>query len=158
MKPASPPPKLPPAYERQGKTYRKPASSPPPKLPITPAYERQGKLFRSNEGFSFKIWIEELEAKREGIKGVILNYLKDKLNINDDEAILDMPLGSIDKKVLSDLLNRGLITTSNEDIMQDIQNGNGTIMDLIAKLAGGAPPQKLLVHKPPENTYGEPSG
>jgi len=156
MKPANPPPQLPPAYERQGKTFRKPAVSPPPKLPITPAYERQGKVLRSkfNENFSFKLWLEDLDAKRDGIKGTILNYLKDKLNINDDEAILNMPLGSIDKKVLSDLMNRGLISTSNEDVMQDIQNGNGTIMDLIAKLAGGPAPQKLLIHRKP--TFGEP--
>jgi len=105
------------------------------------------------KSLEFKLWLENLNAKREGIKGTILNYLKDKLSINDDDAILNMPIGSIDRKVLSDLMNRGLISTSNEDVVQDIQNGNGTIMDLIAKLAGGTAPQKILIHRKSE---GEP--
>jgi hypothetical protein len=100
----------------------------------------------------FKLWLEVLEAKREGIKGTILNFLKDKLEPNDDNTILNTEIRAIDSKILGDLMNHGLISTSDDDVKQDIQNRNGTIMDLIAKLAGGTPPQKFLVH----NKLGEP--
>ncbi len=97
----------------------------------------------------FKKWFEDVEAKNEGIKDTILNLLKDKLNINDDDAILAMPIASISKNVISDLMSRGIINTASDEVSQDIQNGSGTIADLINKLSGMGGSQRLLIHRNP---------
>lgn len=88
---------------------------------------------------NFKTWLENVEAKREGIKGTILNFLKDKLNLDSDEAVLSLALSSIDKSVLRDLVNRGTVNTSDDMIIQSIKNGSGTVMDLVDRLSGVAP-------------------
>ena len=84
----------------------------------------------------FKIWLENIEAKRNGIKDTILQFLRDKLNIRSDSAILSMSLGSIDKKVISDLSERGLISSADGDVLDDIRNGSITVQQLIDRLAG----------------------
>lgn len=84
----------------------------------------------------FTLWLEDLEAKRDGIKDTILNFLKDKLNINDEDAILNMPLNAIDRSIVADLGNRGMINTESPEVAQNIKNGSGTVLDLINKLAG----------------------
>jgi len=85
---------------------------------------------------NFKNWFENLEAKHSGVKDVILNFLQDKLNINDTDEILSMPIGAIDKNVLNDLMNRGMINTSSDDVVQMIKNGSGTVLDLIDRISG----------------------
>lgn len=84
----------------------------------------------------FKIWIENIVAKENGIRDTVLNFLKSKIKIHDDDAILNMSLNSIDKGVISDLLRLGIVNTSDDATMQDIQNGTLTVQDLIARLAG----------------------
>lgn len=84
----------------------------------------------------FNLWLEDLEAKRNGIKDTILNFLKDKLNISDDDAILDMPLNAIDHSIVAELLNRGIINTSSDEARQSIKNNSGTVLDMINRLAG----------------------
>ncbi|RDJ35378.1 MAG: hypothetical protein DWQ19_11220 [Crenarchaeota archaeon] len=84
---------------------------------------------------NFKLWLENIEAKREGIKGTILNFLKDKLNLDDDQAVLSLSLSSIGHDVLTDLIHRGLISTSDDMTIQTIKNRTGTVHDLIDLLA-----------------------
>jgi hypothetical protein len=87
----------------------------------------------------FKQWLENLDSKRDGVKGIILNFLKDKLNLDDDEAILSLSLNSIGKDVLSDLMARGMINTTDDTVLQSIKNGNGSVADLIDRISGIAP-------------------
>ena len=97
----------------------------------------------------FKFYIEN-EALRNGIRGTILDFLKDALNIKDDDTILSMNFGAIDQKVVSDLLSRGVITTADESIMQDLKNGTITVAELIERLSGGSkPPSRLPYMKIP---------
>ena len=95
----------------------------------------------------FRPWLENLEAKRTGVKDVILNFLKSKLHIDDDQEILSMPLGSIDKKVIGDLLARGIISTADEGIAQDVKNGSITVMELVNRLSGWQGKSMDLPHK-----------
>lgn len=87
----------------------------------------------------FKLWLENLDSKRDGVKGTILNFLKDKLNLDSDEAILSLPLNSIGKEVLGDLMARGLVNTGDDTVLQSIKNGNGSVAELIDRVAGMAP-------------------
>ncbi len=83
----------------------------------------------------FSIWLENTEAKKEGSQSIILNYLMDKLSIRDPDVILQMNTNELDTKVVSDLMNRGIVATSNEDLLNRIKNGI-VIKDLIDLLAG----------------------
>lgn len=98
---------------------------------------------------NFRIWLEDVEAKANSAKDIILNYLKDKLHINDTDSILDMKLGSIDKSILSDLMQRGIVTTATADISQDIQNGSLTVQELVNKISG-------VQNNIPRLTYAKP--
>ena len=83
---------------------------------------------------NFKIWVESLEEKKDSMKSIILNILKDYLNINEDDIILNLKLSSIDKEIISDLLNRGIFKGSDE-IEDLIKNSNITVLELIEKLS-----------------------
>ena len=78
----------------------------------------------------FKAWLEA-----NGSQDIILNFLKDKLNITDDETILQMNTADMDDSVVGDLMNRGIISTSSQDILSRVKNGI-TIKELIELLAG----------------------
>ena len=92
----------------------------------------------------FKTWLENLVAKTDGIKNTVLDFLKDKLSIQDDEAILTMPLSSIDQNVIGELLNRGFIQNAPEELLMDIKNGSLTVGDMVDRLAGGEKPPLML--------------
>jgi hypothetical protein len=86
--------------------------------------------------FNFKRWLEYSSAKQNGIKDTILNFLKDELNVKDEDTILSMKIGSIDNSIINDLMSRGIVKTSDGDILDDIKNGSITVQDLIDKLSG----------------------
>jgi hypothetical protein len=93
---------------------------------------------------NFKNWIESIEANKSGIKDTIINFLKDALNINDEEAILSMKLSSMDNEIINDLMRRGIVASSDENILSDIKNGSITVSELIDKLASdGSSSQQL---------------
>ena len=48
---------------------------------------------------TFTQWFENLEASRMASRDMLLAYFRQKLNIKDDQAILDMPLDEIDDAV-----------------------------------------------------------
>lgn len=84
----------------------------------------------------FKNWIESVEANRAGIEDTILGFLRSKLKITDDQSLLSLPLGSMDKNVVHDLINRGIISGADESVLTDIKNGNITVSGLIDRLSG----------------------
>lgn len=95
----------------------------------------------------FKLWFENIEAKKGGIKDTILDFLKDKLNIDDEEEILSMQLSSIDQGVINSLMSRGIIQNAPDDLMQDIKNGSMTVGDMVNRLAGDQKTPLLLPFK-----------
>jgi hypothetical protein len=92
----------------------------------------------------FKLWLENIEATRTGIKDTILKFLKPKLKIRDDSAILSMSLGSMDASVVSDLVNRGLVSGAGDDTLSAIRNGTITVSDLIDRISGFSTPKLAL--------------
>lgn len=93
---------------------------------------------------NFKKWVEDVSAKEAGDKDTILNFLKDELGITDDETILAMKIGSIDKGIINNLLKHGIIASANNDLLDDIKNGSITVEELIQRLSsGGAAPSQL---------------
>lgn len=84
---------------------------------------------------NFKYWLESVEANKAGIKDTIINFLKDALNINDEEAILSISFSAIDNEIINDLVRRGIIASADETILSDIKNGSITVSELIDKLA-----------------------
>ncbi len=95
----------------------------------------------------FKLWLENLEAKKSGIQSTVLDFLKDKMNIDDDDEILSMQLSSIDQSLISSLLSRGIIQDAPDELLQDIKNGSLTVGDMINRLAGDQKTQLLLPFK-----------
>lgn len=95
----------------------------------------------------FKIWMEET-TKAAGIKGNLLDFLKDKLHIHDDEEILSMPLNHIDKAIVTDLLRRGILNGAEDALVSDIKNGNITVGDVANRLGGGHPQLNLPFYEP----------
>ena len=95
----------------------------------------------------FKAWLEA-----SGKQDIILNFLKDKLNISDDETILQMSTADMEDSVIGDLLNRGIVSTASQDIITRIKNGI-TIKELIDLLAGEAGGSNF----PGPNTQAPPS-
>jgi hypothetical protein len=105
-------------------------------MPIAHALFRLGGL--NNDMFkSFKMWVEDIEARRIGSRDVILNFLKTELHITDDATILGMSTKDMDPSIISKLLNRGIISTSSPDIMDRIKNGV-TVDELVDLLASDA--------------------
>lgn len=84
---------------------------------------------------SFHLWLENKEAQHMGIKDNIVQFLKDELHITNEEDILDMNTADIDSEVISKLSERGIITTSDESIIERIKDGI-TIQELINLLSG----------------------
>lgn len=89
-----------------------------------------------NKDMNFKNWFENMVAKMDGIKGTVLDFLKDKLNIENDDLILSMSLKDIDPNIVSQLLNRGFFQNSSPDLLNDIKNGTLTVEEMINRLAG----------------------
>lgn len=84
---------------------------------------------------NFKNWLESVEVKKAGIKDTIINFLKDSLNVKDEEVILSMNLSDIDSDVVNDLLRRGMISQADSNTLTDIKNGSITVSELIDRLA-----------------------
>lgn len=86
----------------------------------------------------FKLWIEDIETKKTASRDIILNFLKDKMQTDDEEAILQMTAHDIDAKdpnAIQDLLNRGAISTTDQGIISRLQKGDldiKTLIDLIS--------------------------
>jgi len=82
----------------------------------------------------FKLWLENIEAKRKAMQDTLVNFLKDELNITDDEIVLQMSTTDIDRDVINKLNLRGIISTSSPYIQDAIKNGV-TIEELAGLLA-----------------------
>lgn len=81
---------------------------------------------------TFKQWLENVNVS--GSESIILNYLMDRLNIRDENVVLQMQTTDIDPQVIHDLLNRGIVNTDNDAVVTRIKNGI-TIRELIDLLA-----------------------
>lgn len=81
---------------------------------------------------TFTKWIENLESQITGSKNVVLNFLKDELNINDEDLLLQLNTLDVSPEILSKLTQRGIIA-NNPEIKDLIRNGI-TIQELIQKL------------------------
>lgn len=92
---------------------------------------------------NFKNWLEYVSAKENGVKDTILNFLKDELNVKDDDTILSMKIGSIDSSIINNLMSRGIVATADSDVLDDIKNGSITVQDLIDKISGKGDSQTL---------------
>jgi hypothetical protein len=88
---------------------------------------------------TFKMWVENMESRKVGIKEGILNFLKDELSIIDDDTILQMNTNDISPDVVSKLIERGLITSADPNVITSIKNGI-TIQDLIDMMVGDEHP------------------
>ena len=77
----------------------------------------------------FKNWIESSENRRAA-QDIVLNFLRDRLNIKEDEIILNMELDQIDSDIVSELKQRGIFNSINPIIF----NGNPKIKDVINAL------------------------
>lgn len=86
---------------------------------------------------SFKTWLEDFDAKSDASKDMILSFLKGKLHIHNDDDILSMKFGSMDKSIVGDLMTRGILKTADSSIMQELKDGSMTVQDLIDRLSGG---------------------
>jgi len=84
---------------------------------------------------SFNTWLEDKESRSNGSRTIILNFLQDRLNIDDPETIMQMNTKDIDEDVIDDLMKRGIIRTTNQSIFQRIKNGI-TMQELVDLLAG----------------------
>lgn len=84
---------------------------------------------------NFKFWLENLEAKKSANRSIILSFLKDKTGISDDEQLILMPLDSFNPKIVSELLNLGIMDNIDDSLRGDIKNGNLTILDLIGRIS-----------------------
>lgn len=78
----------------------------------------------------FKKWLESSDSSKE----IILNYLKDKLHISNEKEILELKIKDIDSKIVNDLISRGIIQSTPENIQAEIKNGDITIQELINKI------------------------
>ena len=68
------------------------------------------------------------------MQDTLVNFLKDELNITDDEIVLQMSTTDIDRDVINKLNLRGIISTSSPYIQDAIKNGV-TIEELAGLLA-----------------------
>jgi hypothetical protein len=93
---------------------------------------------------TFKLWVEELEARKTGFQDIIIGFLKNELKINDDDIILDMNTKQIDQSVISKLLDRGIVRTANPDVLTRIKDGV-SIRELVSILAGGEEMEKPTI-------------
>lgn len=84
---------------------------------------------------SFQQFVEDMDAKFNGIKDTIINFLKNELKITDDDVLMSMSTNDISDEVISKLMARGLVSSSNSDIIERIKNGI-SISELIDLLAG----------------------
>ena len=84
---------------------------------------------------TFHKWLENIESRRSGIRDVIINFLKDELNITDDETILQMKTTDISPEVMGKLMERGIVSSSDPNIINMVKNGI-TIRELVDTLAG----------------------
>ena len=84
---------------------------------------------------TFKQFVEDIDARKSGVHHTIVGFLKNELKITDDDVILGMSTVDISDEVISKLLNRGLVSSSNNDIIDRIKNGI-SIAELIDLLAG----------------------
>lgn len=69
----------------------------------------------------FRYWIES-EASAIASRNMVLNFLQDKLNINDPDVILNMSTDQIDSDVIADLSKRGIVS-ANAEVQNIIKNG-----------------------------------
>lgn len=89
---------------------------------------------------SFKMWVEDVEARRLSSRSFLLDFLRREMKFTDaidDDQILDMPLGGIAPGVRSKLLGTGVINTATPDIIDSIRNGGDyTVRELVDALSG----------------------
>lgn len=77
----------------------------------------------------FKNWLETFN-NRKAIQDIILNFLRDKLSIKENDIILNMELDQIDSDIVSELKQRGIFDQVNPRVFE----GNPKIKDIINSL------------------------
>ena len=84
---------------------------------------------------NFTNWLES--ADKEALKSMILNFLKDKLNLRDDSDILFMKVKSINSSIINSLFSRGLIQNVDQNLKKELISSDMTVSDLIERLSDG---------------------
>jgi len=79
----------------------------------------------------FKKFIENAEVEKIATKSLVLDFLKNRLNITDEDVILNMNISNFDSKVIEDLLNRGMFAELIPSIKDDIKNKNMSVEEFI---------------------------
>lgn len=71
----------------------------------------------------FKTWLEDINSEQAGIQTGLLEFLKSKTGIDDDEQLLSMNTSEFTPDLISDLLQWGPVNTADPDILERIKNG-----------------------------------
>lgn len=79
----------------------------------------------------FKKFIENAEVEKIATKSLVLDFLKNRLNITDEDVILNMNISNFDSKVIEDLLKRGMFAELIPSIKDDIKNKNMSVEEFI---------------------------
>ena len=90
----------------------------------------------------FTTWVEEMDAKKQGIREILLGYFRDKLGVNEkaDEMILGMKTNEFQDDIVNDLTSRGIVSTSAPDVANQIKNGI-SVQELIDMLSSASNPR-----------------
>ena len=84
----------------------------------------------------FKTWLEDANSEQTGIQSGLLEFLKSKTGIDDDEQLLAMNTNEFTPDLVSDLLQWGPVSTAADPkILDRIKNGI-EIKDLADALSG----------------------
>jgi hypothetical protein len=72
----------------------------------------------------FKTWVEERNSEQSGIQSGLLEFLKSKTGIDDDEQLLSMNTSEFTPELISDLQQWGPVNTAADpEILDRIKNG-----------------------------------
>lgn len=71
----------------------------------------------------FKTWLEKMSSEQTAIQTGLLEFLKSKTGIDDDEQLLSMNTSDFTPDLISDLLQWGPVNTADPDILERIKNG-----------------------------------
>lgn len=71
----------------------------------------------------FKTWLEEMDSATAGIQTGLLEFLKSKTGIDDDEQLLALNTNEFTPELISDLMQWGPVNTADPEILDRIKNG-----------------------------------
>jgi hypothetical protein len=83
----------------------------------------------------FKTWLEEMDSATAGIQTGLLEFLKSKTGIDDDEQLLALNTNEFTPELISDLMQWGPVNTADPEILDRIKNGI-EIKELAKALSG----------------------